>query len=151
MSFPRHIILIISYLSITNYCNAQENSGTLNGLVQCSVPIYPHLSDEPVAENPKAITILAEKSAINKDKMAKFVGNVMLLKDQQVILANEVELNRETSTLDAQGDIHFQNSGVDIFAEKLNISEGTSKSNLAKAKQNLKKILLEKEVRLKHG
>jgi RNA polymerase sigma factor (sigma-70 family) len=36
------------------------------------------------------------------------------------------------------------------IAEKLNISEGTSKSNLAKAKQNLKKILLEKEVRLKH-
>lgn len=36
------------------------------------------------------------------------------------------------------------------IAEKLNISEGTSKSNLAKAKQNLKKILLEKEARLKH-
>ena len=37
------------------------------------------------------------------------------------------------------------------IAEKLNISEGTSKSNLAKAKQNLKKILLKKEARLKHG
>jgi RNA polymerase sigma-70 factor, ECF subfamily len=37
------------------------------------------------------------------------------------------------------------------IAEKLNISEGTSKSNLAKAKQNLKKILIEKEARLKHG
>jgi RNA polymerase sigma factor (sigma-70 family) len=37
------------------------------------------------------------------------------------------------------------------IAEKLNISEGTSKSNLAKAKKNLKKILIEKEARLKHG
>jgi RNA polymerase sigma factor (sigma-70 family) len=37
------------------------------------------------------------------------------------------------------------------IAEKLNISEGTSKSNLAKAKMNLKKILIEKEARLKHG
>lgn len=37
------------------------------------------------------------------------------------------------------------------IAEKLNISEGTSKSNLAKAKMNLKKILLEKEGRSKHG
>ena len=36
------------------------------------------------------------------------------------------------------------------IAEKLNISEGTSKSNLAKAKRNLKKILVEKETRLKH-
>ena len=30
------------------------------------------------------------------------------------------------------------------IAEMLGVSEGTSKSNLAKAKQNLKKILLEK-------
>lgn len=38
------------------------------------------------------------------------------------------------------------------IAEKLNISEGTSKSNLAKAKRNLKKILLEKEARrIKNG
>lgn len=37
------------------------------------------------------------------------------------------------------------------IAEKLNISEGTSKSNLAKAKQNLRKILKEKEARLKRG
>ncbi len=37
------------------------------------------------------------------------------------------------------------------IAEKLNISEGTSKSNLAKAKKNLKKILQAKEARLKHG
>jgi len=37
------------------------------------------------------------------------------------------------------------------IAEKLNISEGASKSNLAKAKQNLRKILIDKEARLKHG
>ncbi len=35
------------------------------------------------------------------------------------------------------------------IAKKLNISEGTSKSNLAKAKQNLKRILKKKETRLK--
>lgn len=37
------------------------------------------------------------------------------------------------------------------IAEKLNISEGTSKSNLAKAKQNLKKILEQKQARSKDG
>jgi RNA polymerase sigma-70 factor (ECF subfamily) len=37
------------------------------------------------------------------------------------------------------------------IAEKLNISEGTSKSNLAKAKKKLRKILQEKEARIKHG
>jgi RNA polymerase sigma-70 factor (ECF subfamily) len=37
------------------------------------------------------------------------------------------------------------------IAQKLNISEGTSKSNLAKAKMKLREILLEKEARIKHG
>ena len=36
------------------------------------------------------------------------------------------------------------------IAIRLNISEGTSKSNLAKAKQNLKRILIKKETPLKH-
>ena len=59
MSFPRHLILIFSYFSITNYCYAQDNSDVLSDLAQCPVPIYPQLSNEPVAENSKAITILA--------------------------------------------------------------------------------------------
>lgn len=37
------------------------------------------------------------------------------------------------------------------IAEELNISIGTSKSNLAKAKKNLKKILLKKEFITDHG
>jgi RNA polymerase sigma factor (sigma-70 family) len=37
------------------------------------------------------------------------------------------------------------------IAEQLNISEGTSKSNLSKAKQNLQEILLKKEKVKQHG
>ena len=37
------------------------------------------------------------------------------------------------------------------IADMLNISEGTSKSNLAKAKRNLQRILLQKEAQLKNG
>ena len=37
------------------------------------------------------------------------------------------------------------------IAAKLGISEGTSKSNLAKAKKNLRQILIEKEAKLENG
>jgi len=137
MSFPRHLILIFSYLSITNYCYAQDNSDALSDMAQCPVPKYPQLSVEALADNSKSITILAENSEINKDKIAKFAGNVMLLRDQQVILANEVELNRETSTVNARGNIHFQNSGVDIFAEQLMLSDSLNATTLIDTKYQL--------------
>jgi len=37
------------------------------------------------------------------------------------------------------------------IAKQLGISEGTSKSNLAKAKKNLRQIILQKEVKLENG
>jgi len=137
MSFPRHLVLIISYLSVTNYSYAQEGGDKSRYMAQCPVPIYSQLSEEPAHKNPKVITILANNSAINKDKVAKFVGNVMLRMDQEVILANEVQYDREASSLDAEGDIHFQNSGVDIFADKLNINETLGTTTLTNTEYQL--------------
>jgi RNA polymerase sigma-70 factor (ECF subfamily) len=37
------------------------------------------------------------------------------------------------------------------IAEKLGITEGTSKSNLAKAKKNLRQLIIEKEAKLDNG
>jgi LPS-assembly protein len=123
MSFPRYLILIIACLSIAKYSFAEQVTHILDDMAQCPIPTYPQLTEPQSIENSKAITILAEKTGINKNKVAKFTGNVMLLNNQQTVLANEVELNRENSTINATGDIHFQNKGIDIFADQLNISE----------------------------
>jgi LPS-assembly protein len=123
MSFPRYLILIIACLSIAKYSFAEQVTHVLDDMAQCPIPTYPQLTEPQSIENSKAITILAEKTGINKNKVAKFTGNVMLLNNQQTVLANEVELNREKSTINATGDIHFQNKGIDIFADQLNISE----------------------------
>jgi LPS-assembly protein len=123
MSFPRYLILIIACLSIAKYSFAEKVTYIIDDMAQCPIPTYPQLTEPQSIENSKAITILAEKTGINKNKVAKFTGNVMLLNNQQTVLANEVELNRENSTINATGDIHFQNKGIDIFADQLNISE----------------------------
>ncbi|MBA6302469.1 LPS-assembly protein LptD [Colwellia sp. MB02u-14] len=130
MSFPRYLILIIACLSIAKYSFAEQVTHILDDMAQCPIPIYPQLTEPQSIENSKAITILAEKTGINKNKVAKFTGNVMLLNNQQTVLANEVELNRENSTINATGDIHFQNKGIDIFADQLNISETLSATTL---------------------
>ena len=137
MSFPRYLILIISCLSIAKYSFAQQGTASFDNMAQCPIPTYPQLTEPQSIENSKAITILADKSGINKNKVAKFTGNVMLLNNQQTILANEVELNRENSSINATGDIHFQNKGIDIFAEALSISDALNATTLKNTQYQL--------------
>jgi LPS-assembly protein len=137
MSFPRYLILIITCLSMAKYSVAQQVTDILDGMAQCPIPTYPQLTATQSTEKSKAITILADKSGINKNKVAKFTGNVMLINSQQTILANEIELNRESSSVKATGDIHFQNKGIDIFADQLNISESLGATTLKNTQYQL--------------
>jgi LPS-assembly protein len=127
MSFLRYFILIISCLSVTKSSSAELVTPVLGDMAQCPIPTYPKLTETHSVENSQAITILADNSGISKNKVAEFTGNVMLLNKQQTVLANKIELDRENSTINATGNIHFQNKGIDIFAEHLNISESLTK------------------------
>ncbi|MFT5023937.1 MAG: LPS-assembly protein, partial [Colwellia sp.] len=122
---------------MAKYSVAQQVTDILDGRVQCPIPTYPQLTAAQSTEKSKAITILADKSGINKNKVAKFTGNVMLINNQQTILANEIELNRESSSVKATGDIHFQNKGIDIFADQLNISESLGATTLKNTQYQL--------------
>ncbi|WP_170246350.1 LPS-assembly protein LptD [Colwellia hornerae] len=122
---------------MAKYSFAQQVTDILDDMAQCPIPTYPQLTAAQSIEKSKAITILADKSGINKNKVAKFTGNVMLINNQQTILANEVELNRESSSVNATGDIHFQNKGIDIFADQLNISETLGATTLKNTQYQL--------------
>jgi LPS-assembly protein len=137
MSFPRYFILIISCLSMAKYSFSQEYTQTLADVTQCSIPTHPQLTEPQSLEKSKTITILADSSGIHKNKVAKFTGNVVLLNNQQTILANEIELNREASTVSATGNIHFQNQGIDIFADQLNISDSLTATTLTNTNYQL--------------
>ena len=45
MSFPRHLILIISCLSIAKYSFAQQDIASFGDMAQCPIPTYPQLTD----------------------------------------------------------------------------------------------------------
>ena len=122
---------------MAKYSFAQQVPNILEDTAQCPIPTFPKLVESTSTENSKAITILADNSGIKQNKVAKFTGNVKLMKDQQTILANEIELNRDNATVDATGDIHFQNKGIDIFAEHLNISSALNTTTLKNTRYQL--------------
>jgi LPS-assembly protein len=141
MQLPRYLILICYCLLTTNSSIAQEvklaTAIPSDALLSCPIPLYPQLSKETPSDDDESITILSENSAINKSQLAKFSGKVTLLNKQQTIVANELEVNRKKSTIYASGDIHFQNKGVDVFADELNVSQSLNSTTLTNTRYQL--------------
>ena len=139
MPFLRTIfVLSISFL-LSNDTLAQDNNTQSNGIVSCPIPTHEKIIDTQANIDTNAINIFSSSTDIVKDKYARFSGGVTLINKNQSIKANEIEVNRETATMHAQGDIHFQNQGIDIFASQLNANEGTKKTVLLDSSYQLNK------------
>ena len=89
----------------------------------CPVPQFAQLGSKVIIDDPDVIPILSKRSSIEKDQFAIFEGGVTLINKDKKISAQLLEINRNTAVVNAQGDIHFQNNGINIFADTLNINE----------------------------
>ena len=116
---------------VANSLSADENA------VLCPIPSYQSLNQYEDQPADGVIKIISDKTAIEKDKYAHFSGGVTLIKDQQTVKANSLEVNRVDSTFNAQGNIHFQNQQIDIFADRLSASEAEKSTELVNSKYQL--------------
>jgi LPS-assembly protein len=121
MRFPLNKITFLCLISFTFGSKAQnENTNIAN---QCPIPFYANIADETGKQTNDNYTILSSTSHIKKGEYATFTGGVTLLTQDNSVVADQLSVNRRTSTVDASGDIHFQNKGIDIFADSLNINQ----------------------------
>jgi LPS-assembly protein len=130
MFSPRYFTLFFTYICLSNNALAQGEKQKNEFSVQCPLLTYEKLSEIQSAENDKSIIITSKKSQIVKDQFAKFTGGVTLVNNSETITADEIEINRASSLINAQGDIHFQNEAINIFASKLNASEADKTTQL---------------------
>ena len=123
MRFPLNKIPLVFLLSCTFTSNAQNTEINTNSVSICPIPNYANIADKTGKSPNENFTILSSTSSIKKGEYATFTGGVTLLNQDKSVVANELSVNRKTSTVDANGDIHFQNNGIDIFADSLNINQ----------------------------
>ena len=83
------------------------------------------------------IQISSDHAFIEKNRLAKFDGNVLMSQNGQSIKADSLAFNRETESLDASGSIHFQSEGVNVFAEHLNADKQNLSTTLSDASYQL--------------
>jgi LPS-assembly protein len=130
MFSPRYFTLFFTYICLSNNVLAEEEKQQNEFAVQCPLLTYQKLSEIQPAEDDKSIIITSRNSQIVKDQIAKFTGGVTLVNNSETITADEIEINRASSLINAQGGIHFQNEAINIFASKLNASEASKKTQL---------------------
>lgn len=117
--------------------NAQNTDTTKIALSQCPIPSFADIAKETGKEANENFTILSSSSSIKKGEFAQFDGGVTLLNKDRTIVADELAVNRNDATVIANGDIHFQNNGINIFADTLNINEQQRTTSLTNTSYQL--------------
>ncbi|MEH6595159.1 MAG: LPS assembly protein LptD [Colwellia polaris] len=123
MRFSLNKIPFFCLISFSFDSKAQDSEINTNIASQCPIPFYANIADTTGMQSNDSFTILSSTSNIKKGEYATFTGGVTLLNQDRSIVADELSVNRSTSSVNANGDIHFQNKGIDIFAETLNINQ----------------------------
>jgi LPS-assembly protein len=137
MHFPRHQIFIFCYLLLFSTAVFAEQEQPVIEVLQCPSPQFSTIGAGIEITDPNVIQILSKSSSIEKDQFAKFDGGVTLITKEQKISAQALEFNRNSSTFNAQGNIHFQNTGIDVFADRLYASESSQATTLSGASYHL--------------
>lgn len=130
----------ISLLCLVTYVvgsKAQSTEINSNLASQCPIPRYAQIANGSDKKMGDSFTILSSTSNIKKGAYATFTGGVTLLNQDKSVVADKLSVNRATSTVEATGDIHFQNRGIDIFADSLNINQLQKSTSLASASYQL--------------
>lgn len=148
MLVSRTILILIGCSFVSHSIQAETISSGFNfaNTLSCPVPMYPPIYSEILTPSSDPATskdylkILSKNTSIEKNQFAKFTGGVTLIGNQQTIFAEYVEINRQNSLINAQGNIHFQNSNIDIFADQLIASETSNATRLTNSHYQLKGI-----------
>jgi LPS-assembly protein len=141
MRFSLNKIIFVCLISFTFGSKAQNTAISTeintNLASQCPIPFYANIADETGKQANENFTIISTTSTIKKGQYANFTGGVTLLNQDKSVIADQLTVNRDTATVDANGDIHFQNKGIDIFADSLNINQLQQTTSLNAASYQL--------------
>ena len=137
MFFFRFLFLFLINSLIIGHVSAQ--TFTQRPLLEqgCPLPQLTQITKSDQHIDPNIINISSLQTTIIRNKLTEFSGDVTLFKKEYAIKANQIVVDREKSTMNAQGDIHFQTPSVNIFAQQLNANETAKTTQLTGASYQL--------------
>ncbi|WDD99571.1 LPS-assembly protein LptD [Thalassomonas actiniarum] len=137
MPFSRKVFSAYYCLFFSGAVVAETSVTDLSPVPQCLPPAYPQLAPGYEAGAGQTIKIVADHTSLLRNQVAKFTGDVTLINEEHRIKADELEVNRQSESFNAKGNIHFQNNMVNVFANALDASDETQSTQLTKTSYQL--------------
>ena len=109
----------LSPLAFANNSLVNHQSQIVNDINQCPIPTYHHIDMSLTNIDESNFTILSNSAAIKNNQLARFLGGVKLYNHGKALVADELSIDQQTSTISAKGNVHLQNNGMDIFSSSL--------------------------------
>lgn len=103
--------------------SATTEQQALQPQLKCAIPTFVPIATNAVQVTDDNIRITSKYSSIEKDQVANFSGDVMLIDKSQTIMADQLTFDRLLMQFNAQGNIHYQNQSIDIYAGELSASK----------------------------
>jgi len=126
--------------SFENAKNSNQNTLTntsANLGFTCPVNTFNKIKLPQKSTDKEAITIVSKSSNIDKNVLARFTGNVVMINKNQRITAEKLEFNRLESSFNAQGNIHYQADNIDVFSESISANSGKNATLLTQSAYQL--------------
>ena len=141
MPFSSQTIFLLLCSSIPLLAQGQttdvEEGSSSNKTLVCPVPVYPTIKPGRALEGEQDFRIYSNSADATKNEIANFTGEVKLFGKDRTVTADSLIINRVTSEISADGNIHFQNKGVNIFASHLNASKAAKSTQLLNSSYQL--------------
>jgi LPS-assembly protein len=136
MLFSRQFLSLVSvfaYFSSGFFGSAfaeQIQQAPGSSKLQCPMSTYAPIVDNALKITDDSIRITSQHSSIEKDQIAHFSGGVTLIDKSQTVIADKLAFDRLLMTFNAQGNIHYQNQAINIFARELNANKKDRSSTM---------------------
>lgn len=119
--------------------NAETNIHPTEVGQSCKIASAAAIETPEVSTQANQIAIIADKTLIERNKLADFAGNVRLVNRQQKIAADQLSFNRENNRLSAQGHIQYQNPNIHVSADNLSAGGEQNYTHMENAAYQLSK------------
>jgi LPS-assembly protein len=104
----------------------------------CFVPLAGPNLENSLLEG--QIQVKSEDSEINQDTFARFKGKVEIESSQAKIKADEAILNRQTQTLNATGNVSFQDDNITVSGQSVQLNRISNELLIEKSLYQLNKV-----------
>ncbi|MBU2870263.1 LPS assembly protein LptD [Colwellia sp. E2M01] len=136
-TLPLSLLLLLVCFAQKVSAASDTTTSSANSLAShCPLPVFSDIG-QGVTVTDNSIRISSLEANIEQDQQALFNGSVVLVDKTQKIMADQLAFNRLKMQIEAVGNIQYQSSDINIFADSLSASKAERSTQMTAASYQL--------------